>query len=994
MPAELLVYPRKVRELPFRPPQCCLLIVFCLQTVALFAADEKRFVACLEDGRIVEDDVLRNWYSGNAMPQLGGQSLIEGGNPMRWMVDRSLGPAEMPSAYIEFFSGDRLPGHTDSYTPAGLAYQTDLPEHFTLSPNFPFRKSSDARYRSDIRVRRDMVRKIVWQQIPALIDRYVPATVFLTNGREISFRAIRFTEGSIQLLSGRERVSIGFHEIAELHLPNESPWETHLLELAILFPGGKTEREDHQRLVQWETSDGLVATTSVDRIDADSRGDNNNSDRWNHGIQPAWSLDMIWVECRSTWMRRSWRFDEVPLFRLPYHETREGAMFSRNGFAARINRGVLAGTAKSGEHVSGWNFGVMAPSRLSIDLPPLARGFRGAVGIDQAAHDRGCIRGKVFLSWESSPKFESNPIVGSKEVTQIPELRWDDVPQSGQLILEADMVRGGHPDDADPFDIRDMTNWIEPRIMLDKQQLQEAILQLTPKTILAWQGWKLETEIAKLQFATTLRQVQYPFETPSWRTTVVAKEEPLRLSTTQEIAQDQTWLEVALAKFQGNDQPTIEVVIDGTPVLSRSMQNVNSYDHVNTPAPYLVNLEPFAGHEVKIEISQSQGPTNIPVDWRAIAFLPQPSYIVPVLEHPTQAQANAMQTIDNQQVEVAWRNDIRLLTRPAIEIPDGPWVQIAKFDRPIEIRERPLPGQYRQIRLALQKLGKGHALIRFQHDDEHKSPAIYAIGINRAGDGIITIDGSKLDENWREYTPDLYSNFRELDINGIAIASVGEGSSVWDHILFVNSAGNFDRLVSTSPVNSNWDDWEKRSTDLLPQAIKGLVEVHCPGKPVQPAFLINQGEGIFAMLGYEDWKRNEKVEVVRDDGQKFPAKCLGIEKGSRLGLVKLEKIEQDGKWSQLNVSGMERLEPQYSYMLIQPDTKSESIEWDICRPINYSTKHEILSIPSQFNCHVGAIALDVNHQIGGFVTGITPNGNPILTSIRPLFENLTTLQSD
>ncbi|MBI1247563.1 hypothetical protein GC197_06910 [bacterium] len=951
-------------------------------------------MACLEDGRIVEDDVLRNWYSGNAMPQLGGQSLIEGGNPMRWMVDRSLGPAEMPSAYIEFFSGDRLPGHTDSYTPEGLAYQTVLPEHFTLSPSFPFRKSSDARYRSDLRVRRDMIRKIVWQQIPALIDRYVPSTVFLTNGREISFRAIRFTEGSIQLLSGRERISIGFHEIAELHLPNESPWETHLLELAILFPGGKTDREDHQRLVQWETSDGLVATTSVDRIDADSRGDNNNSDRWNHGIQPAWSLDMIWVECRSTWMRRSWRFDEMPLFRVPYHETREEAMFSRNGFSARINRGVLAGTAKSGEHASGWNFGVMAPSRLSIDLPPLARGFRGSLGIDQAAHDRGCIRGKVFLSWESSPKFESKPIIGSAEVVQIPEFRWDKVPQSGQLILETDMVKNGHPAEADPFDIRDMTNWIEPRIMLDKQQLQEAILQLTPKTILAWQGWKLETELDKLQFATTLRQVQYPFETPSWRTTVVAKDEPLRLISTQKIAANQTWLEVSLAKFHGNDQPTIDIVIDGIPVFSRGMQNVNTYDHVNSPAPFLVNLQPFAGHEATFEISQSVGPKDVPVDWRAIAFLSEPTFLAPILENPTQVQVDAMQTIDAKPAEVTWRNDIRLLTRPAIEIPDGPWVQIASFDRPIEIREQPLPGQFRQIRIAFQKKGKGHVLIRFLHEKDDELPVVYAAGISKAGKGIISIDGNKLDENWHEVTGDLYSNFHDLDITGIAISSVGEGTSLWDHIVFANSAGNFDRLVSVSPVNSNWDDWEKRSADLMPQAIKGLVEVHCPGKPVRPAYMINQGEGIFAMLGYDDWKRNEKVEVVRNDGKKFSAKCLGMDASSKLGLIKLEKIEQDGGWSQLNLSGKERFEPQYSYMLIQPDGRAESINWDICRPTSYSNNYEILSIPNRFDCRVGAIALDVNHQIGGFVKGLSPNGNPVLVSVRQLFENLTTLQKD
>src|SRR5690606_27315749 len=142
---------------------------------------------------------------------------------------------------------------------------------------------SDSSYRQTIRVRRDFVRKIVWQQLPALVDRHVPSTVFLTNGREIQFRAIRFDTSGIHLLAGRERMTFGFQEIAELHLDNESYWDSCLKALGILFPGGTVEPTDRQRLVQWDSPSGLVATTSVQRIDAESHGDNNNSDRWTHG---------------------------------------------------------------------------------------------------------------------------------------------------------------------------------------------------------------------------------------------------------------------------------------------------------------------------------------------------------------------------------------------------------------------------------------------------------------------------------------------------------------------------------------------------------------------------------------------------------------------------------------------------------------------------------------------------------------------------------------
>lgn len=988
-------------KLPFRSALLCLLISACTICSAAHGDEEKRFVALLEDGRVVEDDVLRNWYSGNAMPQLAGQSLINGGNPMRWMMDRSLGPAEIPNAYIELFSGDRIPGHPDAYVAEGVEYQADMPEHFLITPSFAFRRSTNSRYRSDIRVRRDFVRKVVWEQMPALIDRYVPATVFLKNGREITFRAIRFSEAGIHLLVERERMSFGFHEIAELHLEVESPWESHLRELAILFPSGEVDPPDQQRLVQWETSDGLVATTSVQRIDADSRGDNNNSDRWVHGIQPAWSLDPIWIECRSTWMRRSWAFDEMPLFRLPYQETRDGAMFSRNGFPARINRGVLAGTAKSGDRISGWSLGVMAPSRLSFDLPPIATEFHTLLGLDQAAHDRGCIRGRVFVSWETSPKYESDMLVGSEKTADAGKIRWNEVPRDGQLILEVDMAHRGRPDGADPFDIRDMANWIEPRIGLDRNKLREAIYDHTPQTILAWNGWQVASDLGKLQFQTSRRRVEYSYESPSWRTTVVAKDEPLRLTMTKKLAPETTYLEINTAKFDGGDEVKLDVRINDIPVLSQPMRNVNTHDHVNTPAPFLVDLTPFAGHEVKLEISQSAGPENIAVDWRGIHFLSQPSFLVPVMDAPSEKQIEDLLTLNGQPADAKWRNDIRLVSRPALEINDGPWVQIASFNRPIEIRERPMPGQYRQLRFAFQKLGEGYVQIRLLHDRDNESPAIYSVGTSKADEGVIKLDPKKIKEyDWHLMTTDVYSIFREINITGIAIQSIGEGQSTWDQIVFSSNADvistslELRRLASISPINNNWDDWQKRSEDLQQNLCKAIVQVHRPNKPVRSAIMIDQGQGIFAMLGDDDWKRDQEVEIVRDDGKKFSAKCLGMDPESHLGLVRIEKIEHFGEWSQINLAGGDRFDPQFAYMLVQQDDQPGQIAWDICRPLTYTKDIEILSDSSSVDFQIGSIAIDRNHQIAGFVRGTTPNGEPILTIAYPLAQKRTTLQGN
>lgn len=975
----------------FRSLLIAVLLATCsLKSIGL-AQQPQRFVAMLEDHRVVEDAILRNWYSGNAMPQLAGHSLLGGGNPMRWMIDRTQSPAELPTAYIEFYSGDRLPGRTVAYHPAGVEYQADLPETFSVAPSFPFNRS-DSSYRQEIRVRREFVRKIVWQHMPALADRHVPATLFLTNGREIQFRAIRFDERGVHLLAGRERMSFGFQEIAELHLEQEPYWDLHLQELAILFPGGTVESADRLRLAQWETVDGLVATTSVQRIDAESYNDNNNSDRWAHGIQPAWSLDTIWVACRSTWMWRSWNMDTVPLFRLPLSESREGAMFSRGGFASRSNRSVIGTAASSGDRPIGWSLGVMAPSQLRFPLPKSAIGFQTEVAIDQAAADRGCVRGQVFYSWETAPKFESDTLVGSAQIADSGQLAIDSVPADGQLILTADPLLEGQPEGADPFDIRDMTNWIEPRLLLDRKQLKAEIQTRTPKTILAWQDWKLENDLSQVQFATTHRRVQYPYEFPSWRTTVSTQHEPLRLTTRRKISPDAKYLEIVTAKFEGPNEPVIDVRINGIPVFSAPLQNANTHDPVHSPPPYLVNVSPFAGSEVTIEITQSPTATGLGIDWRGLHFLEHPSFLFPIVENPSQAEVDAMTTLEGKPAHVIRRNDIRQLSRPLLETPDGEWIEIARFDKPLEIRERPVPGQYRQLRLAVAKAGKGYALIRFLHDNEEESPAIYSIGTKKAGKGVIELnprsfDNKKaMDENWEIVTPDLYSNFRDLDITGIAIQSVGESSCLWDQIYFAGSAWYFDRHLSVPPVNSNWDNWQKRSEELVPRLQKATLLVKRPGQEVRPAVMVDQGGGILAMLGDDTWQPGTEVEVSRHDGQKFAAKLLGIDTESKLGLVQIDGIEQDGQWQAFNASSRTEFDWQYSYLLFQPGAELGTLAWDICRPLTHDKRVVILTKP-EFACQVGAIALDRDHQFSGFVTAIAPNGQPVVSIAHPIIEH-------
>src|SRR5687768_5164630 len=94
---------------------------------------EPRYVARFADGSRLEGNALVNWHEINAQPQLEGRSLLDPNNHFRWLRDRTLSPAPLPAAYIEFVTGDRLPGNVVGYDALGDDYDP-LPAHFLVEP--------------------------------------------------------------------------------------------------------------------------------------------------------------------------------------------------------------------------------------------------------------------------------------------------------------------------------------------------------------------------------------------------------------------------------------------------------------------------------------------------------------------------------------------------------------------------------------------------------------------------------------------------------------------------------------------------------------------------------------------------------------------------------------------------------------------------------------------------------------------------------------------
>src|SRR5690606_19845196 len=146
------------------------------------------------------------------------------------------------------------------------------------------------------------------------------------------------------------------------------------------------------------------------------------------------------------------------------------------GWTWQRDRNVQGGPLRSAGENHGWGLGTHAQCSLTFELPPLARRFRGRVALDELAGSGGCARARIYLnSQETSPVFSSDTLIGSHDVVEIAAI---DLPlpskpapaASGEragrprvtMTLVSDAVYEDRPKGADPFDIRDLVDWLEP----------------------------------------------------------------------------------------------------------------------------------------------------------------------------------------------------------------------------------------------------------------------------------------------------------------------------------------------------------------------------------------------------------------------------------------------------------------------------------------------------------------------------------------------------
>ena len=539
--------------------------------------------------------------------------ILDAQTPQLWERSHTRQSTNEPNAYIETYCGDRLPGNLlpTPQSDEGLAI-AEAP-HFFVQPASDVNKAGDVEQRV-VRVLRRFVRRIVWQWVPGAPTRYAPGTAWYRNGARTAFRAVRIGAGEARLLTTDGIVTVALTKLARIDFPFRDPWDAYFDALPLLSPDLKVD------LVQLETTDGLIATSSLSRLRLlPPRHHDAQPQVWRVGLQPAWALDTLWLADTAIVARHQFAPQRVSLTRLEPVETTLAGAVGGGCWPPRKNLNVQGGLLATANKTHAWGFGTQGDTELHFVLHPIVRSFRARVGLDQLAGSGGCARARVFVgSTDGRRLWESPLLVGASQDVDTNTIR---LPQSDgdatRLVLQTDSAHDQRPQGADPFDIRDFIDWVNPELELDATELKGQMEDRVASWVPAWKDWTVEIDGGETPL---LESVWSDFDSrPShFRIAARPRNRSLRLSRQVDVSDSASRLEMTVVRPPMIDQQAteIEVLVDDHSIY-RDEVPTRGRDHRQLPR-IEVPLDEYVGQSVTLTILQHATDAPALLEWLGI----------------------------------------------------------------------------------------------------------------------------------------------------------------------------------------------------------------------------------------------------------------------------------------------------------------------------------------------------------------------------------------
>lgn len=762
-------------------------VVLCAPGRAMtLPAAESRYTAFFVNGNRVHGAEIFEWHDVKSQPRLDQQKLLDPAQPLRWVQDNSLPPAELPDAYIEFIGGDRLPGRVTDYRHGTESPYRRLPPHLLVDPDAKV-DWPDALRADGVPVLTRWLRRVVWEKRDD--TRYRPGTLFYRDGRHVEFRAVRWSDGEVRLLLEQETRTVPFGQIAELHFPRVDFWNAWYEQLAVLNTAGSAT------LMQFETADGLRVTSSSDRFYPMSRG-GGDPRQWHHALQPAWCLEPLWLPHRSVRVRRYFRANEVPLTALDPTRAVQKASLG-GGWNWQFDRNVNGGPLAGGDGTFGWGLGVHAYSELEYELPSIAKTFRTQMGLDRAAGQGGCVRAAIYAGpVAGKPLFQTKQMIGSTIVVDSGILKLtaaDAAPH--RLTLVVDAAHADRPVGADPLEIRDIFDWGHPLVELDAAELQAEIERRAERLVPALQEWTLVDEE---HVPLALANVWDPANPQSrmFRLQSMPREGFYTVSRQMDVSPEHQFLVLSVHRIERESTPSrLQFRIEGKPVGELEVPIRQSSGDAD---PLLLPIDQFRGRRIRIEVvHMGEGPRPL-VEWGSIALVEHD----PLLQKLFDDEPRFITDLGGGEALALFDTGDKYSGNGSVKITPGEKLNANMPDWNWIIRESPRVGEFRFVRFAWKKEGgksMGLHLAREGRfaDESETDQESFRYQTSREGTfdyGRSLIVGNSKATTWEVITRDLYADFGEFELTGLRLACPDGNSARFDQIYLARRAQDFDRL--------------------------------------------------------------------------------------------------------------------------------------------------------------------------------------------------------
>ena len=780
---------------------------------------EDRYVAMFADGNRVQDAEIRDWNDPNSEARIHSRLLFDTNAPVRWILDRHQPVSVTPKKYVEFACGDRLAGEVVAYS-NGLDNPYDLhPQYLVVKPAADL-QPPDTVTPADVRVTTDWVQRIVWEQVGS--DEYLPGTLRLKTGASVVFRSLRWDSVGITVLTNNGLKHFLMSELGELHLPKIDPWNAYFEQVAVLSPECKS------RLIHMSCNDGSRWSTSFERFQSRSVGDRNRPDQWYQLIQPAWSLDPIWLKYRTI---RNWRFfspNEVPLSNLRPTLASHDAVFGQ-GFDWQVDQNVQQGRLQSLDREFGWGFGVHGTSELVFVFPEAVQAIRTKYGLDRTVGTGGCVNMEL-LNGHSQSLMKHLNLVGAKTVG---DTEWLDLnvgrASESRITLRTEMAHGGRPVNADPFDIRDLVNWYEPEVRLNPVSMATEVATRSAAKFAVPIGWTRSPDDSSSMKVTNVFDNSDPFD-PQFRLVVRSPTHGYTLSRNVKIGDRDRWLALVASRFSESSVSTVQIRIDGR---SSGDFEVPVRLSKTDPEPMLVSVQLFQGKTVLVEVVVSAADNNSWIDWRGFTIAADRPGLLTIFEDD-ETFARLLNS-GNGRVEVD--TETRYSGTRSLKVTPGAGDNATIPGLDALICEYPRLGQYRYCifawkkttgtRIQLQLADRGRlsdgrpmledtalrnkfpaGLRRTQTADERgrRFRYCYEEGVATTQTPTPLWMHGELPREWELVQRDLFNDFGVFSVTGLSLNCV-DGDAAWfDHVYLARSKQDLEYavkyLVNLQPVPS------------------------------------------------------------------------------------------------------------------------------------------------------------------------------------------------